>query len=69
MRRNTLFSTRQRALPFARQEIWQSIPGEQRRQCRELCEALLRSVLRDEDGMRSEEEEANDDRQDSRRTP
>jgi len=59
----TGFSPQQHTLAFARREIWQSIPVEQRRQCSELCEQLLRAVLQNEERERSE---ADDDRQDSR---
>lgn len=55
MRRKTLFTTRQPALPFARHEIWGSIPVEQRRQCGELLVQLLRAVLEDEQPRRQEE--------------
>ena len=65
MRRNTLVSPQQRALPFARHEIWQSIPRQPQQQCRALCEELVRAVLRHEERTRREEE---DDRKDSRRT-
>lgn len=56
MRRTMVFTTGQHTLPFARQEIWRSIPVEQQRQCRELCEQLLRAVLQDEEPRRREEE-------------
>lgn len=58
MGRKTGFSPQQHTLAFARREIWQSIPVEQRRQCCERCEQLLRAVLQNEDRERSE---ANDD--------
>jgi len=63
MGQKTGFSLQQHTLAFARREIWQGIPVEQRRQCGELCEQLLRAVLQHEDRARSE---ADDDRQDSR---
>lgn len=47
---------RQHTLPFTRQEIWRSLPVEQRRQCGELCEQLLRAVLQDEEQRGSEED-------------
>jgi hypothetical protein len=56
MRRKTLFATRQPTLPFARHEIWGSIPVEQRRQCSELLVQLLRAVLQDEEPQGQEEE-------------
>ncbi len=56
MRRKLLFTTRQHTLPFARHEIWRSIPIEERRQCGELCEQLLRAVLQAEEQRRREEE-------------
>jgi len=58
MGRKTGLSAQQHTLAFARREIWQSIPVEQRRQCGELCEQLLRAVLQNEERERSE---ANDD--------
>ena len=58
MGRRTDFSRQQHTLAFARREIWQSIAVEQRRQCCELCEQLLRAVLQNEERERSE---ANDD--------
>ncbi|HYS20388.1 MAG TPA: hypothetical protein VEO73_04810 [Gemmatimonadales bacterium] len=61
MRPNTFFSPPQRTLPFARHEIWQSIPGEPRRQCRDLCEGLLRAVLRHEEARRTEDNDAGED--------
>ena len=67
MRRYTLSSLQQHSLPFARHEIWQSIPDEQRQQCRELCVQLSRAVLQHEEQTRSEEED--DERQDPHRTP
>ena len=54
MGRKTGFSPQQHTLAFARREIWQSIPVEQRRQCCELCEQLLRAVLQNEDREGSE---------------
>jgi len=63
MGRKTDFSPQQHTLAFARHEIWQSIPVEQRRQCGELCERLLRVVLQNGERARSE---ADDDRKDSR---
>ena len=56
MRGKMFLSTRQRTLSLARHEIWRSIPLEQQRQCRELCEQLLRAVLQDEEQQRREEE-------------
>ena len=67
MRRYTVFASQQHALPFARHEIWHSIPGQQRQQCCELCMQLSRAVLQHEERTRSEEED--NDREDSRRTP
>ena len=63
MGRKTCFSPQQHTLAFGRQEIWQRLAGEQRRQCCELCVQLLRAVLQHEEGERSE---ADDDRKDSR---
>ena len=65
MRRKTLFTTEQHTLPFARHEIWRRIPEEQRGQCGELCEELLRAVLQGEEDRGREEVHG---RQDSRRT-
>ena len=58
MGRKTGFSPQQHTLALARREIWQSIPVEQRRECRERCEELLRAVLQNED---REGSETNDD--------
>jgi len=57
MRRKMFLATRQHTLPFARHEIWCSIPSEQQQQCRELFEQLLRAVLQDEEPRRQEDEE------------
>ncbi len=46
MRRNPISAAEQRSLSFARCDIWRSIPTEQQHQCRELCEQMLRLVLR-----------------------
>ncbi len=56
MRRKMFLATRQHTLPFARHEIWWSIPSEQQRQCRELFEQLLRAVMHDEEQRLPEEE-------------
>jgi hypothetical protein len=64
MRHRPLFSSAQHTLPFARHEIWQSLPAEQRQQCRDLCEQLLRAVLIHDEGASREE---NPEREDSRR--
>jgi hypothetical protein len=56
MRRQRGLNVRQHTLPFARQEIWRSMPVEQRRQCTELCEQLLRAVLEGEGQSESEED-------------
>jgi hypothetical protein len=63
MGRKTGFSPQQHTLAFARREIWQSIPDEQRRQCGELFEQLLRAALQNEERERIE---ADGDRKDSR---
>jgi len=65
MRHRPLFSSAQHTLPFARHEIWQSLPAEQRQQCRDLCQQLLRAVLTHDEGSSREE---NHEREDSRRT-
>jgi len=57
MRRKMFLATRQHTLPFARHEIWCSIPSEQQQQYRELFEQLLRAVLQDEEPRRQEDEE------------
>lgn len=57
MRRKMFLATRQHTLPFARHEIWGSIPVEQRGQCAELLVQLLRAVLQDEEPRRQEDEE------------
>jgi len=54
MGRKTGFSLKQHTLTFARRESWQSIPVEQRRQCCELFEELLRTVLQSEEREGSE---------------
>jgi len=56
MRRKMFLATRQHTLPFARHEIWWSIPSEQQQQCRELLEQLLRAVMHDEEQRLPEEE-------------
>jgi hypothetical protein len=63
MGQKTLLVAEQHALPFTRHERWQSLPVQQRRQCCELCEQLLRAVLQDEEG---EGREVNDGREDQR---
>jgi hypothetical protein len=35
----------QRPLPFLRRDLWDQFPEETRRQCQDLCQHLLRSVL------------------------
>lgn len=65
MRHRPLFSSSQHTLPFARHEIWQSLPAEQRQQCRDLCQQLFRAVLTHDEGSSREE---NHEREDSRRT-
>ena len=65
MGRKTRFSPQQHTLAFVRRELWQSLPVEQRRECRELCEELLRAVLQHEE---REGSETNDNGKDSRRT-
>jgi len=62
MGRKRSVSPQQHTLAFARHEIWRSIAVEQRRQCWELCEQLVRAVLQHEEQERSE---TNDDRKDS----
>lgn len=55
MRRKRDLSRGQHTLPFARHEIWRSIAVEQRRECTELCEQLLRAVLQEEEQSGREE--------------
>jgi len=62
MSRKREVSPQQHTLAFARHEIWRSIAVEQRRQCCELCEQLVRAVLQKEERERSQ---GNDDRKDS----
>ena len=65
MRHRPLFSSAQHTLPFARHEIWQSLPTEQRQQCRDLWQQLLRAVIKHDEASSQEE---NHEREDSRRT-
>jgi hypothetical protein len=65
MRRNTFFASAQHTLPFARHDIWQSIPAEHRCHCRALCRQLLQAVLQYEEVSNPEEDH---EREDSRRT-
>ena len=65
MGRKTRFSPQQHTLAFVRREIWQSIPVEQRRECRERCAELLRAVLQNEE---REGSETNDNGKDSCQT-
>jgi len=55
MRPGTLVSRSQRTLPFVRREIWQTLPAEQQRRCRELCAQLLRTVLEHAEAFNGEE--------------
>lgn len=48
MRRQLQPSSRQHHLSFTRLDIWQSIPAEDQRQCRDLCEQMLRATLEHE---------------------
>lgn len=64
MRRTKFFASAQHTLPFARHDIWQSIPAEQRCQCTELCRQLLQAILRHENVSHSED---NHEREDSYR--
>lgn len=54
MRRQLQHSSRQHHLSFARLDIWQSIPAEDQRQCRDLCEQMLRATLEYEAERNSE---------------
>jgi hypothetical protein len=45
MRDPMLLARRQRTLAFSRQELWASLPDEQRVACRKLCVQLLRTVI------------------------
>ena len=64
MRHRPLFSSAQHTLPFARHEIWQSLPATQRQHCCDLCQQLLRAVLAHDEASSREETH---DREDSRR--
>ena len=65
MRHRSLFSSTQHTLPFARHEIWQSLPTAPRQQCADLCQQLLRAVLTHDQASSQEE---NHEREDSCRT-
>jgi hypothetical protein len=41
----TRLPPQQRLLPFARPDLWNQLPEEARRQCQELCQQLLRTIL------------------------
>lgn len=54
MRRHALRCSQQHSFSFTRLDIWQSIPVDNRRQCRELCEQMLRVALQDQEQADSE---------------
>ena len=55
MRQGKVVNRSQRTLPFVRREIWQTLPAEQQRRCRELCAQLLRAVMEHEEACNGEE--------------
>ena len=59
-------STSQHTLPFEHREIWESLPVEERQQCRDFCRQLLRAVMEHDERLSGEEE--SDEREDSCRT-
>jgi hypothetical protein len=46
----------QRALPFARPDLWDQIPEAIRHQCQDLCWQLLQTVIESEELLRREYE-------------
>jgi hypothetical protein len=56
MRDPMLLVPRQRTLTFTRQELWDSLPDEQRVACRKLCVQLVRTVLEIESETRRSHE-------------
>jgi hypothetical protein len=54
MRPKPFSASEQHSLIFARHDIWQSIPIEHRRECRDRCEQMLRAAIEAEQQSNNE---------------
>lgn len=58
--------SRQHSFSFIRLDLWQSIPADDQRQCRDLWEQMLRVILKNEG---DENSEVTDEREDPPHAP